>query len=185
MNRIYRYILVHDHGIAPCPVDGLVTLATCKPEIRRMAKPGDWVLGFRPGSLERGMLLWGGKVEQIMPHGEYERLNRGRPDALYRERPDGTFDRVDPAYHPANDEMMRDLSGPVLIFDRDLSLYLNGHAVLLPGELFHLAPAGRGHRVNGTRVGDTQRLEVWLRSMTPRAALGGRIENRRAGKQCG
>lgn len=186
MSRIYRYILVHDHGIAPCPEDQLITLATCKPEIRRMAKPGDWVLGFCPGSLERGMLLWGGKVKQVMAHGEYERAHRGRPDALYRERTDGTFERVDPAYHPAEDEMMRDLSGPVLVFDRRLSVYLDGHAVLLPEDLFHLAPTGRGHRVNGTGLGDTQRLDAWLRSMmTPRGALGGRIEKRRAGKKCG
>jgi hypothetical protein len=184
MNRIYRYILVHDHGIAPCPAGGTITLATCKPKIRQMAKPGDWVLGFRPGSLERGLLLWGGLVKQVMPHGEYERLHRGRPDALYRERPGGTFDRIDPRYHPAKTEMARDLSGPALIFDRDLSVYLDGQAMPLPKTLLHLSAAGRGHRVNGTKDGDIQRLEAWLSSIA--ASHGARQEHAepRIGKRC-
>lgn len=165
MNRIYRYVLVHDHGIAPCPADGLVTLGTCKPMIRRTAKVGDWVLGFRRGSLEHGMLLWGGRVKDIASHGEYERLYRGRPDALYREGPNGTFDRVDPEYHEAEYEMSTDLSGPVLIFDPELSVYLEGRPVPLPADLSHLAPVGRGHRVNGTQAGDTHALEAWIRSI--------------------
>lgn len=57
MSRIYRYILVHDYGIAPCSADGLITLATCKPKIRQTATPGDWVLGFCAGSRARGLLL--------------------------------------------------------------------------------------------------------------------------------
>ena len=149
-----------------------------------MANPGDWVLGFRPGSLERGMLLWGGRVKQVMPHGEYERLHRGRPDALYRERPDGAFNRIDPAYHPDETEMARDLSGPVLIFDRDLSVYLDGHPIQLPQDLFHLSAAGRGHRVNGTEEGDVQRLEAWLSTiMASRTALG-RLGKRQSGNGC-
>lgn len=162
MSRIFRYILVHDHGIAPCPTDGLITLATCKPSIRRTAAVGDWVLGFRPGSLHRGLLLWGGRLEKIMPHGKYERAYRGRPDALYRERPDGEFDRVDPTYHPTKSEMERDLSGPVLIFDRKSSVYLNGEPIQLPDELAHLAAAGRGHRVAGSLSEDAARLRALI-----------------------
>lgn len=165
VNRIYRYILVHDHGIAPCPAHGLITLATCKPTIRRMARPGDWVLGFRPGSMERGLLLWGGLVQQTVVQGIYERSYRGRPDALYRERPDGSFDRIDPSYHPSEEEKRRDLSGPVLIFDPTASVYLDGQPIPLPDDLAHLAAAGRGHRVNGTRLNDAIRLEKWLRSL--------------------
>lgn len=76
MTRIYRYILVDDVGMAPCPAGDLITLGTCKPAIRRGASKGDWVLGFRPGSLERGMLLWGGRVADVLEHGEYERRYR-------------------------------------------------------------------------------------------------------------
>lgn len=160
MSRIFRYILVHDHGIAPCPANGLITLATCKPSIRRTAAVGDWVLGFRPGSMHRGLLLWGGRVEQIMPHGKYERVHRGRPDALYCEQPDGEYGRIDPTYHPTNAEMDRDLSGPVLIFDPTSSVYLDGQPLQLPEDLAHLAAAGRGHRVEGSLPEDADRLHT-------------------------
>lgn len=165
MTRIYRYILTHDHGMAPCLADGRITLATCKPAIRRMARPGDWVLGFRPGSLERGLLLWAGKVERVLDHGEYEREFRGRADAVYRKRRSGAYQRLNPDYHPTRKEMDRDTSCPVLLFDRAQSRYLDGQPEALPQELAHLAAAGRGHRVNGTQGGDVARLEAWLATL--------------------
>lgn len=165
MTRIYRYILTHDHGVAPCPAGGRITLATCKPVIRRTASPGDWVLGFRPGSLERGLLLWAGRVERVMEHGDYEREYRGRPDAVYREVEGGGFERLLPDYHPSQKELNRDTSAPVLLFDPAVSVYLNGQPRPLPQDLAHLAAAGRGHRTGGTLPGDVARLEAWLSSL--------------------
>lgn len=166
MTRIFRYILADDHGIAPCGDDGLITLATCKPTIRRTARRGDWVMGFRPGSLERGLVLWVGRIANILPHGEYQRRHPARLDAVYHENDDGTFDRIDPAYHPTEKEKLRDLSAPVLVFDREASRYPRGTATPLPHDLGHLAADGRGHRVNGVRVGDAVRLEAWMRSLS-------------------
>lgn len=165
MTRIYRYILTNDHGMAPCPADGRITLATCKPVIRRMAKVGDWVLGFRPGSLERGLLLWAGRVERVLNHGSYEREYRGRADAIYRQRGSGGYQRLRPDYHPSLGEMNRDTANPVLVFDPAVSRYLDGQPEALPQELAHLAAAGRGHRVNGTQEGDVERLEAWLATL--------------------
>lgn len=42
---LYSYIVARDYGFAPNPFYGFCTLATCKPDIRRAAKIGDWVLG--------------------------------------------------------------------------------------------------------------------------------------------
>lgn len=165
MTRIYRYILTQDHGMAPCPDGGRISLATCKPVIRRMAKPGDWVLGFRPGSLERGLLLWAGRVERVLDHGSYEREYRGRADAVYRRRRSGGYQRLSPDYHPTRKEMDRDTADPVLLFDPAVSLYLDGQPEALPQELAHLAAAGRGHRINGTQGGDVARLEAWLATL--------------------
>lgn len=46
--RIYYYILKIDLGAAPCIENGFLTLAICKPAIRRTAKKGDWLIGFTP-----------------------------------------------------------------------------------------------------------------------------------------
>jgi hypothetical protein len=42
--RVYK--MTHDNGGAPCVSHGLLSLAICKPAIRRCASVGDFVLGF-------------------------------------------------------------------------------------------------------------------------------------------
>lgn len=42
---LYIYVVDRDFGFAPNPFHGYCTLATCKPDIRRQAKVGDWVMG--------------------------------------------------------------------------------------------------------------------------------------------
>lgn len=167
MTRAYRYILTHDSGMAPCPDGGLISLATCKPVIRRVAQPGDWVLGFRPGSLERGLMLWAGKVAERMSHGEYQRQHTNRSDAVYRMGKDGDYERLDPAYHPSQAEMDRDVREPVLLFDRSVSIYLNGQPAPLPASLAHLAAAGRGHRVSELSTCELAELERWVAQLAP------------------
>jgi hypothetical protein len=48
MDKIYlfSYKLEHDSGFAPNPFGGVLTLATCKPCIRKSKKIGDWIAGF-------------------------------------------------------------------------------------------------------------------------------------------
>ena len=44
--RLYSYIVTHDSGFSPNPFHGVLTLACCKPMIRRTARPGDLVVGL-------------------------------------------------------------------------------------------------------------------------------------------
>lgn len=43
---LYCYKMTHDTGFAPNPYHGVLTLATCKPVIRRCAKKGYWISGW-------------------------------------------------------------------------------------------------------------------------------------------
>ena len=43
---LYCYIMTHDTGFAPNPEHEVLTLATCKPTIRRCAEPGTWISGW-------------------------------------------------------------------------------------------------------------------------------------------
>ena len=43
---LYCYIMTHDTGFAPNPEHGFLTLATCKPTIRRCAEIGTWISGW-------------------------------------------------------------------------------------------------------------------------------------------
>lgn len=47
------YKLTHDTGFAPNPFHGNLTLATCKPTIRRCRRKDDWVAGFVSVELAR------------------------------------------------------------------------------------------------------------------------------------
>ena len=43
---LYCYIMTHDTGFAPNPEHGFLTLATCKPKIRKCAEIGTWISGW-------------------------------------------------------------------------------------------------------------------------------------------
>lgn len=166
MTRIFRYILAHDSGMAPCIDNGVVTLATCKPQVRRSARQGDWVLGFMPGgSIRRGQLVWAGVVEQKFLPDEYERAFRGRCDAIYRQRKNGQWRSLFPDYHANPRDREKDVSSPVLLFEASRSWYFGSTPVALLPELDHLAPTGRGHRTNRVSDWDAPALEEWLRSI--------------------
>lgn len=88
--RIYRYVLTSDTGMAPSIDQGVVSLATCKPVIRRCAGPGDWVVA-NLASRECSMAAWAGRISRSISVGDYEREFPGRSDAVYRQLADGSF----------------------------------------------------------------------------------------------
>lgn len=50
--RLCSYVVKRDYGFAPNPFHGFCTLATCKPDLRRARRPGDWIVGT--GSKKKG-----------------------------------------------------------------------------------------------------------------------------------
>lgn len=167
MTRIYRYILDTDCGMAPCFDAGTISLATCKPGIRKHAQEGDWVAGFWPGSDHRGLLVWAGRVSRSMPTGEYQLSHSKRPDAVYSERRDKTFERLKRGYHCDPKQMERDVGNPVLLFERSANWYFGSSPRELPDVLMHLAAKGQGYRVNFREDGDLERSIAWLFECEP------------------
>src|SRR5437870_4100275 len=84
--RIYFYKMTADNGGAPCVHDRMLSLAICKPEIRRTAKKGDLIFGFG-GKRLGGRLIYAAFVTEKPTVGEYYRRRKffGRPDCIYRE----------------------------------------------------------------------------------------------------
>jgi hypothetical protein len=166
MTRLFRYILASDTGMAPCIDHGLVTLATC------------------PRPHPRGLLVYAGRVGRILDVAAYERTHRGRSDAVYRESADGTSARFRPDYHARPDEIRKDLSGPVLIFDKTATWYFGDRPRALPEDLSYLAAAGRSYRVNGASADDIVAFEVWLRANAAPGIIGHPSAMRRV-RRCG
>ncbi len=109
---LFVYKLTTDDGGAPCVVNGLLSLAICKPMIRKKAKPGDLIFGFAANSLHSdNRLIYVARVAKAIPGGDYYRQRRypGRPDRIYKWRSDGTFThREDAQFHWSDESDVRD-----------------------------------------------------------------------------
>jgi len=72
--KCFRYKLDHDYGFAPNPFWGIMTLATCKAQLRhnKRLELGDWVAGFGSvGMNNLNCLIYAMKVEQVLTFDEY------------------------------------------------------------------------------------------------------------------
>lgn len=102
---LYCYKMTHDTGFAPNPYKGVLTLATCKPTIRRCAEKGFWISGWT-SNLVLGKnnkmykftdatqkLIYLAKVTDKMSIAEYW-------EKYKEKRPAGTDDMGDNIYKP-------------------------------------------------------------------------------------
>lgn len=80
---IFSYVIEHDMGFAPNPFHGVCTLACCKPQIRKHAREGDYIVGtgsVKPGL--QGHLCYWMRVNKILTFDQYwcdERFHRKKP----------------------------------------------------------------------------------------------------------
>lgn len=70
MARGYSYIIKRDFGFAPNPFQGILTLATCKPGIRKHAQVGDYLIGNSP-KINGNKLIFIAKVSEKTTFDEY------------------------------------------------------------------------------------------------------------------
>lgn len=78
MTRLYSYKLTHDTGFGPNPLGGILTLATCKPAMRRSRNVGDWIAGCTSSTLNddgvgQERLIYLIHVERKLPIADYFR----------------------------------------------------------------------------------------------------------------
>jgi hypothetical protein len=181
--RVFTYVVTHDSGFAPHPFRGLLTLACCKPQIRRTADVGDLVVGLS-SRCER--VVYAMQVAEIVDFEEYwaDPRYRARRPAMDSER---TVDRRgDNIYEPVvggfrqlrsehckgdgcedADLKRTDLSAPVLVADR--YTYWGSRGPALPEDLGFLA-VGRGHRCRFSEE-QVDRVAVWFETL-PRGVHG-------------
>lgn len=70
--ELFSYVIARDYGFAPNPFFGCCTLATCKPNIRRVAEIGDWIVGTGSAARKRkGFLIFAMCVNETMQFNEY------------------------------------------------------------------------------------------------------------------
>jgi len=66
--KIYAYLVPVDDGAAPNPYGGVCTLAICKPNLRKIAKQGDWLVGLD----SKSQLIYTMEITTVMIMKEYD-----------------------------------------------------------------------------------------------------------------
>lgn len=158
--RLFSYVITHDTGFAPNPFGKYCTLATCKPQIRRHAFPGDWVLGVgSPKNVGNGKLVYAMLVSEVLPIEEYDadpRFEYKKPDPegkairrcgdnIYYKDTTGHWRQRRSLHTP--EQMEHDLGGLNVLVARRF-YYCGENAVPVPPEYAALVCRGRGHRCN-------------------------------------
>ena len=191
MPRLYSYVVRYDSGFAPNPFYGYCSLATCKPDIRRTAQVGDWVVGS--GSNDRqvkrgGHLVYAMRVTDILSFEEYnadQRFSRKKPyrngsrkqscgDNIYfRDDATGQWLQRD-SFHTtgAGDRHPRHVArdtGVNRVLISDHFVYYGGFGPLIPDGLVdvdgrRLCKAGIGRNVFSDQALITE-FEAWCGSL--------------------
>ncbi|HZY83495.1 MAG TPA: hypothetical protein VFE78_01580 [Gemmataceae bacterium] len=163
MERLFSYRVRRDKGAAPNPFWGPCTLVICKPQIRRAATVGDWVVSTGSANSPVGdlsaHLVYAMRVSRKLTMREYGLFARehcpgkipdwSNPDPLRRLGDaiyDFSFDppRVRKSVH-TEAHRARDLGGRhAMISDR--FYYFGREAPRLPQHLLGLVPGGRAYQ---------------------------------------
>lgn len=108
--RLYIYKLVADGGGAPCVWRGLLSLAICKPKIRKKAAKGDIIFGVG-GKNYCERLIYIAKVTARLDRGDYYRKRQyaRRPDCIYRNVEGRAQLKPQARYHNQSDQRRKDV----------------------------------------------------------------------------
>ena len=144
--KMWSYRIVHDKQFAPNPFKGVLTLATCKPLIRRSkeSESGVWLAGFAAYSVKDGLrpkkgrelLIYLAKISEVMTMQDYwKEYPQKRAQKCGEEFEEYYGDNIyDENLHLANDNHHKDWD-----FKRDIS----GKNVLICKEFYYFAPDSR------------------------------------------
>ncbi len=181
MARLFTYTIPVDDGAAPNPFRGMCSLAICKPGIRRVAKPEDWVAGLgstnAPSGDLSGRLVYAMRVEEVLSLKEYDHqapsrwphripnaqsadLSERLGDCIY-DYASGGPDQRQSVHGPAN--AATDLWGENVLISRDF-YYFGNRAIRLPDYLLPICHQTQGHRSDSNSPYFDQFIS-WLRSL--------------------
>lgn len=166
MSKLFLYKVPRDYGFAPNPFWGFLTLATCKPKIRKEAKIGDFVLGLGGSTTQiPGKILFVMKVEEVLSFNQYwndERFQVKKPvtngsskvfmgDNIYYLE-GNSWIQAD-SHHslkngsPNELNVNRDTKTDRVLISKDIWWYFGANGIDMPKELAKYKTFGIGHKV--------------------------------------
>ena len=189
MAKVFSYVVKRDYGFAPNPFYGVLTLATCKQNIRKGANVDDFIIG-NADSAHGNKLIYMAKVSEVMTFDKYwtdprfvckkpvmnGSLKKLYGDNIYHHGADGKWIQED-SHHANNDGTVNEsnLNRDTGTTDRVLVcsefVYLGRSMICLPIEYENCICRGRGYHY--VDYGIAQKLWDWLWSEYPG---GGKID---------
>lgn len=188
---VFSYVIEHDLGFAPNPFHGVCTLACCKPQIRKKAEVGDYILGtgaVKPGL--RGYLTFWMLVEEITTFDLYwsdRRFRRKKPvmagttqlrygDNIYFRDKKDNFHQLD-SFHSREDgsvslgDLQRDTGTTDKVLISRTFAFWGKDGIKVPKHLSGFLKSGPGHRCNFTEEA-IQQLLSWIKSLNQQGYIG-------------
>ena len=187
MAKGYSYVVARDYGFAPNPFWGVLTLATCKPKIRKSANVGDYVIGHSAAS-DGNKLIFIMKVGRVITFGEYWNsdefeikkpvmngsLTRKYGDNIYHHNDEGEWIQEDSHHSYENgvvnmDNLKRDTSITDKVLIAEDFIYLGNSRIEFPEKFKGLICAHIGHNV----VEEKTAKDLWdyLKGLYPEKGL--------------
>lgn len=189
MSKAYSYIVARDYGFAPNPFYGVLTLATCKPGIRKTASVGDLIIGCSDKA-HGNKLIYVALVSEVLTFDQYWndlRFAKKKPvmngslkklygDNIYHHDANGNWMQEDS--HHANDDgtinehnLKRDTGQTDKVLVSKEFIYLGKSMMNLPAEYSSCIYKGRGYY--HPSYDEAKKLWDYLRIQYPE---GGKID---------
>ena len=107
---IYVYKVVADIGGAPSVSNNLLSLAICKPKIRKTAGKGSFIFGFGGKEYEERLIYVARVTARLEGDGYYRRREYARrPDCIYRVENGRPVRKASAKYHFDSDHRKKDV----------------------------------------------------------------------------
>ena len=139
---IYSYLLVTDNGSAPCIQQNLLSLAICKPRIRKAANIGDYIIAFASKSMkisQEPKIIYIAKISNKLKLNKYYTEFKNRKDCIY----DNNLTLIKNNYHN-NCNIKKDINGKYVLLSNEF-IYFGNNFINVPQQIKNIVPKCQGH----------------------------------------
>lgn len=166
--KMYSYVVVKDTGLAPNPFHGVLTLALCTPNHKKInADPGDWIVGNATKACGPKLVFVMRVAESLglneyfqdprfankKPRytGNWRDWSEGVGDNIYFRDENGEWDRVKTRFHCDDDDFRKDTEGDT-VFIADEFYYFGDALPCVPDEYRGVLWNGRNCKIIDSNV---------------------------------
>ncbi len=191
--RLFSYKMTHDTGFAPNPFHGILTLANCKPCIRKYKKVGDWIAGFTSKKLNgdntgEERLVYLMKVEEKITYDKYfldyrfadkiPDYSKGivackAGDNIYQPTTNGGFRQLQSMHSNGDQEnpekKKHDLSGKYVLISKCF-YYFGSSPIKIDKKIRPSIP--KGQSAHGVRTHEIEKAEKFIQHIQNKYQVG-------------